>query len=297
MSVAAKYPVRPLDLLAPALLLAALLAVVGTQTGLWRGLMPTHPDFAPATSTIPTHPYSFRAGGDFLRDGVPVDGPLVTDAAPAPLEIMTFEVTATDYARCVADAACEPAEPRRQGKGDVPVTGVSFDDATAYAAWLSAATGEVWRLPSIAEWSFAAGSKATDEALNRETDAGNPAERWLAFYEKEAALGANALAAPEPVGSFGSNEFGVFDLDGTVWEWTASCGGRTSFDAAGTEVSHLDSCGVRYLEGRHRAAVSGFVRDALSGGCSVGAPPDNLGFRLVRERPWYAPVLAWFGLA
>ena len=131
MSVAAKYPVRPLDLLAPALLLAALLAVVGTQTGLWRGLMPTHPDFAPATSTIPTHPYSFRAAGDFLRDGVPVDGPLVTDAAPAPLEIMTFEVTATDYARCVADAACEPAEPRRQGKGDVPVTGVSFDDATA----------------------------------------------------------------------------------------------------------------------------------------------------------------------
>lgn len=78
---------------------------------------------------------------------------------------------------------------------------------------------------------------------------------------------------------------------------TPSCGGRTSLDAAGTEVSHLDSCGVRYLEGRHRTAVSGFVRDAQSGGCSVGAPPDNLGFRLVRERPWYAPVLAWFDLA
>ena len=37
--------------------------------------------------------------------------------------------------------------------------------------------------------------------------------------------------------------------------------------------------------------MSTFVRDGRSGGCSVGAPPDNLGFRLVKERPWYAPLL------
>ncbi len=286
MSIATKRPVRPLDLLAPALLLAALMGVVGSQAGLWRQLLPMHPDLAPTVTTVTPHPYTYRAAGDFLRNGVPADGPLVTVTDPTALDIMTFEVTAADYGRCVADGACERAEPRRKGKGDVPMTGVSFNDAMAYAMWLSAATGDTWRLPTIAEWTFAAGSKATDEALNRGTDAGNPAERWLALYEKEAALGAKALASPQPIGSFGSNEFGVFDFAGTVWEWTADCGGRTTLNDAGQVLTHLDSCGVRYVEGRHRAAISGFVRDALSGGCSVGAPPDNLGFRLVRERHW-----------
>ncbi|WP_421761712.1 SUMF1/EgtB/PvdO family nonheme iron enzyme [Devosia sp.] len=279
--------IRPLDLLLPALLLGGLVALLGVQTGIWQALQPTSPELAPAVTTIPAHAYSYRLTGDFLRDGIPVDGPLVSETPAHPLDIMTYPVSAADYARCVAFAACLAAEPRRHSKGNVPVTGVNFGDATAYATWLSAQTGQTWRLPTVAEWTFAAGSKASDPALTRSTDATNPADRWLALYEKEAALGANALAAPQPLGSFGTNEFGVADLAGTVWEWTTTCGSRTSFDAAGATVGHLDSCGVRYLEGRHRTAVSGFIRDALAGGCSSGTPPDNLGFRLVRDWPWY----------
>jgi hypothetical protein len=48
---------------------------------------------------------------------------------------------------------------------------------------------------------------------------------------------------------------------------------------------------VRFLEGRHRTPMSTFIRDGRSGGCSVGAPPDNLGFRLVREPHWYERLL------
>ena len=44
-----------------------------------------------------------------------------------------------------------------------------------------------------------------------------------------------------------------------------------------------ENCGVRVVEGRHRTYVSDFIRDARGGGCAVGAPPSNLGFRLVRE--------------
>jgi hypothetical protein len=40
---------------------------------------------------------------------------------------------------------------------------------------------------------------------------------------------------------------------------------------------------VRVVEGAHRSYVSSFIRDARGGGCSTGTPPDNLGFRLVRE--------------
>ena len=146
----------------------------------------------------------------------------------------------------------------------------------------------------MAEWAFAAGSKASDHALGVETDPRDPAERWLAFYEKEAALGDGALLAPEPLGTFGTNEFGVTDLGGSVWEWTATCASRTVLGEGGETLSHLDSCGLRLLEGKHRTPMNVFVRDAMGGGCSVGVPPDNLGFRLVRERGVLEGLLGFF---
>ncbi len=222
-----------------------------------------------------------------------VDGPLVAVEDPPALEIMKYQVSAADYDQCVADGACLKAEPRRRGLGDVPVTGVSFNDANDYAAWLSAKTGRTWRLPSVAEWTFAAGSKARDDALGVATDAKDPAKRWLAYYEREAALGAKALATPSPLGTFGENEYGVADMAESVWEWTATCGSRTTLGAADETLTYLKSCGVKLLEGRHRTPMSAFIRDAQGGGCTIGAPPDNLGFRLVRQREWWTgPVAA-----
>ena len=75
---------------------------------------------------------------------------------------------------------------------------------------------------------------------------------------------------------------GIYTLPGGVVE-------------SGETLSHLDSCGVRLLEGRHRTPMNIFVRDAMGGGCSVGVPPDNLGFRLVREPGFIEKLLGWFG--
>lgn len=274
----------------PAVLLAGLLAVVAGQTGVisWpTGTTVTGPE----TVTIAARPYSYRATGEFVRGRAAVDGPLVTVEAPARLEIMKYQVSDADYALCVADGACKKADPRRRGEGNVPVTGVSFNDATDYAAWLSASSGQTWRLPTVAEWTFAAGSKARDHALDVAVDERDPAQRWLAYYEREARLGAGALATPSPLGSFGENEHGVADIGGSVWEWTATCGSRTTLGTAGETLTYLDSCGVRLLEGRHRTPMSAFVRDAQGGGCTIGAPPDNLGFRLVRDRSWWEKLV------
>jgi formylglycine-generating enzyme required for sulfatase activity len=133
-----------------------------------------------------------------------------------------------------------------------------------------------------------------DIALGVANDAKNPAERWIAAYEQAATLGEAGPATPQPIGSAGRNEFGIADLSGNIWEWTATCGSRTSLDAQGGKLAEIENCGVRYLEGRHRTAMSDFVRDAVGGGCSAGVPPDNLGFRLVRDRPWHAPLIDWF---
>jgi formylglycine-generating enzyme required for sulfatase activity len=259
---------------------------MGVQTNLI-----TIPTFGPSmtgpeTVLIASRPFDFRAGGDYVSGNAPSDSPMVHVEQPPPLEIMKYQVSAADYAQCVTDGACEKAQPRRRGKGNVPATGVSYDDAIDYAAWLSKQTGATWRLPTIEEWTFAAGSKAVDPALGVKTDTSDPAERWLLTYDRETALGNNGPAKPEPLGAFGVNEYGVADLSAVVWEWSATCASRTTRNDAGNVLTQVESCGVRYLEGRHRTPMSTFVRDAVGGGCSVGIPPDNFGFRLVREPGW-----------
>lgn len=282
-------------LLLPALLLCLLGGVIGAQTGVLRLSGRADQGLAPQITTIAPRTFSYRSGGDFLQHDRPTDAPLIELTPAGPLDIMTYQVSTSDYARCVDAAACKRAEPRRKVEAAVPATGVSYNDAADYARWLSDRTGQTWRLPSIEEWAFAAGSRVVDNGLGKDADAGNPADRWLARYELENAPGSAESAKPLPRGTFGFNELGVADFGGNVWEWTATCNSRTRLDATGGVVSRLDSCGVRLLEGRHRTAMSAFIRDGRGGGCSAGAPPDNLGFRLVRERPWYAPMLAWIG--
>jgi len=145
---------------------------------------------------------------------------------------MKYQVSAADYAGCVADGACEAPEGGRSADGGMPVTGVSYRDAIAYAAWLSAKTGETWRLPSDEEWAFAAAERMNDDALGLEQDGANPAARWLARYRAEAGAGERD-AEPRPLGHFGLNGKGLADVAGNVWEWTTTCYVRATMKADG----------------------------------------------------------------
>ena len=204
------------------------------------------------------------------------------------LHIMKRQVTAAEYGRCVAMTKCV-ALPLFDGSDpNLPAVQVSWRHATAYAAWFSAMTGETWRLPTDEEWVFAAGSRFHDDALAVAASR-DPSVRWLARYEKESEQ--EILdQRPRPAGAFGANEYGLLDLSGNVWEWTNSCFIRQSLDAKGKPAgASTVNCGVRAVEGEHRTFVTDFVRDARGGGCAVGQPPSNLGFRLVREDCGIAP--------
>ncbi|WP_337181053.1 formylglycine-generating enzyme family protein [Shinella sp.] len=277
----------------PALLLAALAGGLALKTDL-IGSAPAGPVLdEPMTVEIAPRSFDYRESGEFFRNGFAVDGPVKTVAVRRALTIMKYQVTAGDYARCVADGACAAAEPgfAPADPANTPATGVSYDDAMAYAKWLGARTGEIWVLPSDQDLAFAAGSRFPDDALGVDINSTNPADRWLADYRREAARKASRDPVPQALGRFGENEYGLADFAGNVWEWTATCNRRVNLDKAGRVVNDVSSCGIYVASGKHRAAMSSFVRNPKGGGCAVGVPPDNVGFRLAKDTRWYAPLL------
>lgn len=241
--------------------------------------VPTVPP--PEVVRIGAGPQDYRPAGEFRQGNRVVDAPLQRRNAPA-LEIMTLQVSEADYARCVAADACAAAP--RLGVEGAAQTNINHRDATAYALWLSDQTGEVWRLPTDAEWLRAAAERGYDEGFGPDAGGADPSRRWIASYRREVALRGAADPELHPIGHFGLNSLGLADIAGNIWEWTDSCLQNGMLTPDGKAVaSASDYCGVRAVQGKHRAFVIEFVRDARSGGCAAGVPPDYLGFRLVRD--------------
>jgi formylglycine-generating enzyme required for sulfatase activity len=151
-----------------------------------------------------------------------------------------------------------------------PVVCVSFDEAAAYAAWLGRETGNIYRLPTPAEW----------ERLARQTRAANcdTANLADASYKKQFETDSgqecnDGYGATSPVGKFPAAG-GLLDVDGNVREWVASCG-RAGALAAGCRDHGVRGRGWMSLPDREPvAAVDSYVRDTAL---------NTLGFRVVRD--------------
>jgi formylglycine-generating enzyme required for sulfatase activity len=98
------------------------------------------------------------------------------------------------------------------GREDLPVTGVSWQGALAYARWLSGRTGHRYFLPTEAQWEYAARAGTQSAWPWGET-----------FDPTRANCGAPSIAPPRPVGSYPPNGFGLRDMVGNVWQWMADC--------------------------------------------------------------------------
>lgn len=276
--------VRRSEVAAGPLASAAVCLAVAASLGGWEAKA-TEIGAPPAMTVVQPGLVAYPVPGEFLSDGRPAPAPRQLLRFDTPLEIMTYQVSSAEYARCVAARRCRSAAERPGTPADAPVTGVSYRDATDYVRWYSEATGESWRLPSDAEWAFAAAERFAGEEDPIEIDPANPARKWLSAYTIEAERNRVPDPTPRVRGSFGANSQGLFDVAGNVWEWTTTCYVRTTLAADGSAQSAIENCGVHVLGGLHRAYMSDFVSDGKSGGCAVGTPPDNLGFRMVRDQP------------
>ncbi len=106
---------------------------------------------------------------------------------------------------------------------DEPVVCVSWNEAQAYVQWLSRKTGRAYRLPTEAEWEYAARA-GTSTAFPWGKDASHD---W-ANYGADACCtpateGADRWVNTSPIRSFPPNGFGLYDMIGNVWQWTQDC--------------------------------------------------------------------------
>ena len=205
-----------------------------------------------------------------------LDETAAASGAAGTIHVAKYEVTIAEWDRCAARGGCSFTPRRRPWhRDDHPVTGVSWLDVQEYVRWLSRETDQEFRLPMEREWDFLARDVVEQEVAKLWDD---PRLDWAADYLN---FGKREKTVTEPVGHFGANRLGIHDLDGNVWEWTDSCWRRNG--TAHGAGARADCGGVRILAGKHKTYQSEFVRQVPLGGCSVGYPPANLGFRVVLD--------------
>lgn len=171
-----------------------------------------------------------------------------------------------------------------------PVVCVDWDDARAYAAWLSARTGATYRLLSEDEWEYAARGGTTaarwwgDDAASicRRVNGGDRAFAAIMPDDKSAnTLCSDGFANTSPVGHFAPNPFGLYDMLGNAWEWAADC-----FKPNASAVLPEGACKARSIRGGswHNGVSS------LRAAARLSLPPtmraSSLGFRVMRVLPW-----------
>ena len=156
---------------------------------------------------------SFRMGdiqGSGDRDEKPVH-----EVKIARFAIGRYEVTFAEYDRFAQATGINKPNDEGYGRGTRPVINVSWNDAIAYTKWLSKQTGETYRLPTEAEWEYAArGGTETKYWWGNEI-AVDKANCWNRSC-------GDSYKFSSPVGSFLPNKFGLYDTVGNVWEWTCS---------------------------------------------------------------------------
>jgi formylglycine-generating enzyme required for sulfatase activity len=216
---------------------------------------------------------------DMGAAATPFDRPVHRVTLAEPFAMSRNEITFDDWDKCVAAGGCRfKPDDRGWGRGDRPVINVSWSDAKEYAAWLNQKTGKPYRLPSEAEWEYAArggtktpfywGTQVGVRMANcRDCQTGEPVQTLS-------------------VGSFPPNPFGLNDMAGNAAEWLEDCWNE-SYKGAPSDGSAWTngSCSLRVLRGGSFDAQSAYLKSAARFRYDSDVRFFGNGFRVARKLP------------
>jgi formylglycine-generating enzyme required for sulfatase activity len=178
-----------------------------------------------------------------------------------------------------------------------PVTCINWNDAMAYAAWLTKKTGHTYSLPSEAEWEYAARGGTTtsffwgddrDKACEyaNETDQSNMDAVRSGLHDRVHQVQCNdGYAFTSPVGSFKPNPFGLYDMLGNVWYWTQDCW-HPNYQGAPSDGSPWmtgGDCDAHPMRGGSFGNTPNFMHVGYRFGKEPGYRGHSWGFRVVRR--------------
>ncbi len=260
------------------------------QSGIW-------PVTEPVMVEIPAGVFEM---GD--TNGDPDEKPVHPVRFAKSFDIGKTEVTFAEYDLFAAATGRDKPSDEDWGRGKLPAINVSWEDAVAYAEWLTERTGLKYRLPSEAEWEYAARATSTTVRYWPENSAGekDAACTYANVFDKkneshikgrypgitrEPFDCADEFPFTAPVGQFIANQWGLHDMLGNVWEWNQDCY-VDRYEGAPSDGSPREStggdCSLRVLRGGSWSDRARSVRSASRDRSTPVIRDINVGFRLAR---------------
>ena len=210
-------------------------------------------EYAGEMVTIPGG--TFRMG-DLSGEGDEDERPVHAVTVPA-FRMGKYEVTFAQWDACVADGGCGGYHPDDEGwgRGSRPVINVSWDDAQVFIDWLNDKTGGKFRLPTEAEWEYAAraGSKTKYHFGNSESQLcryANHADDSTEYSNRNKLCSDGVSERTAAVGRYQPNSHGLYDMHGNVWEWVEDCYNDSYVGALSNgQARKSGDCGLRVSRG------------------------------------------------
>ena len=189
-----------------------------------------------------------------------------------PFSISKFPITVREWNECVAAKVCSDAT---TGKDDAPATNLSWNDAQEFVTWLSRLGGKQFRLPTEAEWEYAA-------------RAGTQTRYWWGdqlqsdMANCKGCSGVYESTQPLKVGSFKPNPFGLHDMGGSVGQWVEDCWHRDYQGAPIDGSAWIErNCAARIMRSGSWKNDPSYIRPASRDRYDTGVRYPTHGFRVV----------------
>jgi formylglycine-generating enzyme required for sulfatase activity len=207
---------------------------------------------------------------------------------PAPLAVGRYDVTFDEWDACVAEGGCNAWRPGdfSWGRGRQPAIFVSWNDASAYVAWLAKKTGKPYRLLSETEWEYAARGCTTTACPNQPFWFGAIAPELANYDSRYAYAGSpkglarrRAVAADEGA----PNPFGLINMLGNVRQWVADCWTAAPGPPPPGGGARLDGdCADRVTRGGSYDDKPQDLRAAARAWETIDTRSQKIGFRVAR---------------